>query len=660
MGTGISDFDSYLFAIGQHFELYRKLGAHPCERDGVAGTRFAVWAPHARSVSVVGDFNGWVGRDHHMERGQGAGVLELFVPGVGPGALYKYEVVGADGRRVMKSDPVGFAMELRPASASVVTELEGYEWKDQAWCGARAPEPWAEPFNVYEVHPGSWKRIGDGDQQRMLTWHELAAELIPYVQELGYTHIELMGVAEHPLDASWGYQVVGYFAPTSRHGSPQDFMYFVDRCHQAGIGVILDWVPSHFPRDAHGLARFDGTTLYEYSDPRVGEHQEWGTKVFDYGHPQVRNFLIANALFWLDVYHIDGLRVDAVASMLYLDYSRDEGQWIANRYGGRENLEAISFLKELNDTVNRYRPGTVMIAEESTAFPAVTKWPDRGGLGFRFKWNMGWMNDTLRYMALDPVHRRGNSELVTFSMMYAWSENYMLALSHDEFVHGKGSLVQRMSGNEYWRLAQVRMYLGYQMGHPGKQLLFMGCEFGQQREWSEARSLDWHLLEDSCHAALHDYVRDLNALYRVEAACWRLDADPSGFEWLKVDDHAQSVYAFARYAHTPARDEAEAAAGGVLVFVFNFTPVAREQYRFRAPLAGRYTVLLDTDDPVYGGTNRFGAQRAGDVFTSAESVGETVASTEKGEAAGSVPGTTELCLDLPPLAMLLLRFDGPA
>jgi 1,4-alpha-glucan branching enzyme len=637
MSSAMTEYDNWLFGNGQHFGLYHKLGAHPGERNGVAGTRFAVWAPRARRVSVVGDFNGWHGAGHTMTLSPASGVHELFVPGVGPGSLYKYEVVGADGESVMKCDPLGFAMELRPANASIVTELGGFTWGDDAWCASRSGEPWTGPLSVYEVHPASWKRVADGEGgERMMTWRELAVELVPYVHDLGYTHVELMGVAEHPLDASWGYQVVGYYAPTARHGAPHDFMHFVDACHRAGIGVILDWVPSHFPKDAHGLARFDGTALYEYADPRVGEHFEWGTKVFDYGQPQVRNFLIANALFWLDVYHVDGLRVDAVASMLYLDYSRDEGMWIANRHGGRENLEAIDFLKRLNETVSRYHPEALMIAEESTAFPDVTRGPDRGGLGFRFKWNMGWMNDTLRYMSLDPVHRSANSQLVTFSLMYAWSENYLLALSHDEFVHGKGSLVGRMPGNEFWRRAQVRLYLGLQAGHPGKQLLFMGCEFAQQREWSEARSLDWYLLDDPGHSALLRFVGDLNAVYRTYAACWRLDADPRGFQWLKVDDHSQSVYAFARHAGTDEVDDAaDTAQDEPLMFVFNFTPVVREGYRLPAPAAGRWRVILDSDSEAYGGSGRCPAQ----------------ADVETGEVGEDA---IELCLDLPPLAVLVL------
>jgi 1,4-alpha-glucan branching enzyme len=654
MHDRLTEFDSYLFSIGQHFQLYQKLGAHPCEHEGRQGTRFAVWAPHARAVAVVGDFNGWDGRHHVMHSPHAAGVRELFVPDVGPGALYKFEVHGADGRTVMKADPFAFAMELRPANASIVTAPSDYAWGDEDWCRGRSDSPWAESLNVYEVHPGSWKRVDEDDgTQRMFTWRELAQELVPYLKDLSYTHVELMGVAEHPLDASWGYQVVGYYAPTSRHGSPDDFRHFVDTCHRAGIGVILDWVPSHFPKDAHGLASFDGTPLYEYSDPRVGEHREWGTKVFDYGHPQVRNFLIANALYWLDVFHIDGLRVDAVASMLYLDYSRDDGQWVANRYGGRENLEAISFLRELNDTINRYRPGTLMIAEESTAFPAVTKWPDRGGLGFRFKWNMGWMNDTLRYMGMDPVHRSANSELVTFSLMYAWSENYLLALSHDEFVHGKGSLFTRMPGNDYWRRAQIRLYLGLQVGHPGKQLLFMGSEFGQQREWSEERSLDWHLLEQPGHAALLDYVRDLNALYLEQPACWRLDADPAGFEWLQVHDHQHSVYAFARHA-VPAGQppSTDVEAGASLVFVFNFTPVARERYTLRVPFHGRYRLLLDSDAARYDGTDRFAQQRRLDTSPAQGGDGDGNADAE-----ASRP---QVQLNLPPLAMLMLRYERDA
>ncbi|MEM9384971.1 MAG: 1,4-alpha-glucan branching protein GlgB [Pseudomonadota bacterium] len=653
MPVGLSDFDSYLFGIGQHYELYEKLGAHPGVRDGVAGTYFAVWAPHARQVAVVGNFNGWNCAEHIMHRLENAGVHELWIPGVSPGEMYKYAVRGADGEMHMKCDPLGFAMELRPANASIVSDLNGYAWGDAQWVQGRAERPWCEAMNIYEVHPGSWKRIGTGEEERMFTWGELAQELVPYVADLGYTHIELMGVAEHPLDASWGYQVVGYYAPTARHGSPQDFMSFVDACHRAGVGVILDWVPAHFPRDAHGLARFDGTSLYEYADPRVGEHREWGTKVFDYGSPQVRNFLVANALFWLDRYHVDGLRVDAVASMLYLDYNREEGQWIRNKHGGRENLEAIEFLKELNETVSRYRPDALMIAEESTAFAGVTHGVDQGGLGFRFKWNMGWMNDTLRYMALDPVHRAANANLITFSMVYTYSENYLLALSHDEFVHGKRSLVSKMQGDAFWRLAQVRLYLGWQLAHPGKQLLFMGSEFGQEREWSEERSLDWHMLEQPGHRALLDYVRTLNQFYRAQPACWSMDADPRGFQWLVVDDHAHSVYAFAREA-----DPERFANAPTLVFAFNFTPVERADYGLTVPVSGEYEIVLNSDAAAYGGSAPVGASTEAAIVHAAalrQEEGAATAQTpsftaDDGEA---VPGV--LRLNLPPLAMLVLQ-----
>ncbi len=656
MPVGLSDFDNYLFGIGKHYQLYEKLGAHTGVRDGVAGTRFAVWAPHARQVSVVGNFNEWDRSRHVMAPSGSVGVHELWIEGMGAGELYKFAVTGADGQTQLKCDPVGFAMELRPANASIVTDIDGYEWGDEQWQQGRAPSPWAEPMNIYEVHPGSWKRIRTDDgEDRMLTWDELARELVPYVADLGYTHIELMGVAEHPLDASWGYQVVGYYAPTARHGSPHDFMAFVDACHRAGIGVILDWVPAHFPRDAHGLASFDGTSLYEYADSRLGEHHEWGTKVFDYGNPQVRNFLIANALYWLDRYHIDGLRVDAVASMLYLDYNRDEGQWIRNKHGGRENLEAISFLKELNETVERYRPDALMIAEESTAFAGVTHGVDKGGLGFRFKWNMGWMNDTLRYMALDPVHRSGNANLITFAMVYAYSENYLLALSHDEFVHGKRSLVSKMQGDAFWRRAQVRLYLGWQLAHPGKQLLFMGSEIGQEREWSEERSLDWHLLDDEPgHLELQDYVRTLNRFYREQPAFWSLDADPAGFKWLVVDDHAHSVYAFVR-----APDRARFADACPLLFVFNFTPVKREDYSLQVPTSGEYDIVLDSDAAPFGGSAQEGAAervvRARPLIKQESPSGASTAeaSSPVADDGEEVPGV--LRLDLPPLAMLVLQ-----
>ena len=591
----LTEFDLHLFGEGNHHHIYRKLGAHPQVVDGVEGTRFAVWAPDALRVSVVGSFNLWDGRKHAMQARGGSGIWELFVPGVVPGATYKYEIRSRAGRTLLKADPYAFAMQLRPDNCSVVASLEGHEWGDAEWMSAREATDWTRrPINIYEVHPGSWRRHYD----RALpfpNWRELADELIPYVRDLGFTHIELMGVAEYPYDGSWGYQVVGYYAPTARHGSPQDFMSFVDRCHQAGIGVIIDWVPAHFPRDEHGLAEFDGTALYEHADPRLGEHRDWGTKIFNYGRHEVRNFLVANALYWLAHYHVDGLRVDAVASMLYLDYSRKPGEWLPNRFGGRENLEAIEFLKQLNVAVGHYHPGALTVAEESTAFPAVTQPVHLGGLGFHFKWNMGWMNDTLRYASLDPIHRRFHHHLITFSFMYAWSEKYLLPLSHDEVVHGKRSLVEKMPGDRWQRFANYRWLRAYMTAHPGKKLLFMGQEFGQSREWNHDHSLDWHEYEAAGHRGLVELNRELNALYARAPGLYVSDPDPDGFRWIDIDNAEQSVFAFLR------RDPSDP---GVvpLVCVFNATPVPREQYQIGVERPGVYRAILDTDAARFGGS----------------------------------------------------------
>jgi len=590
----LGELDLHLFAEGNHHQIYYKLGAHRVEQDGVQGTHFAVWAPNAARVSVVGAFNLWDGRRHAMQKRESSGVWELFIPAIGAGEPYKYEIKTGAGEVLLKADPYGFAMQLRPENCSVVADLHGYVWGDQAWMEARArAKSLEQAINIYEVHPGSWKRIVDGD--RFLSYEQLAEELIPYAVDMGYTHLELMGIAEHPYDASWGYQVTGYYAPTSRFGAPQGFMHFVDACHRAGLGVIIDWVPAHFPKDAHGLALFDGTHLYEHADPRQGEHLDWGTKIFNYGRNEVRNFLVANALYWLEQYHVDGLRVDAVASMLLLDYSRPAGQWIPNRLGGRENLEAIEFLRTLNDTVARYHPGVLMIAEESTAFPAVTHSTKRGGLGFTFKWNMGWMNDTLRYMQTDPIFRKYNSELITFSLVYAYSEAFLLPLSHDEVVHGKGSLLAKMAQDETAKRAQLKLYLAYQTAHPGKQLLFMGQEFGQWREWTEAGSLDWHLLEYPWHREMQSYCRELNHVYRSHPALYDDDAHQHGFLWLEVHDHERSVYAFLR---RPRAAQTEPP----IVCVFNFTPVVRDDYVIGVPHAGRYRKLLDSDATAWGGT----------------------------------------------------------
>ena len=595
MQARLTDFDLHLFNEGKHYALYEKFGAHCGDESGVRGTRFAVWAPNATAVSVVGPFNAWDGRQHPLESRGTSGVWELFVPGVGPGDIYKYEIKTRHGELLLKADPVGFAMQLRPGNCSVVAELAGYRWSDDAWLSKRAhSKPLREPLSIYELHLGSWLHVSDRHPP-FLSWREAAQQVIPYVREQGYTHIELIGVAEHPLDASWGYQVIGYFAPTSRYGTPQDFMYFVDQCHLAGIGVLLDWVPAHFPRDAHGLAAFDGTALYEHADPRQGEHRDWGTKIFNYGRHEVRNFLIANALYWLEHYHVDGLRVDAVASMLYLDYSREHGDWLPNRHGGRENLEAIDFLREFNTVAHGQYPGLLTIAEESTAFPGVTTPVHLGGLGFNFKWNMGWMNDTLRYFAKDPVHRSFEHGLITFSFMYAWSENFILPISHDEVVHGKRSLLDKMPGDEWQKRANHRLLMAFMTAHPGKKLLFMGQEWGQWAEWSEARSLDWHLLEHAGHRGLQRLVRDLNRVYAHRAQLHGSDADGEGFRWIDLHNSAESMFAFLRLA-------THGDAGLPIVCLFNATPVPRDDYWVGVPRPGSYRVLIDSDAAIYGGS----------------------------------------------------------
>jgi len=593
--TQITEFDLHLFGEGNHHAIYEKLGAHPVTRDGLAGTRFAVWAPNARRVSVVGDFNFWDGRRHPMQALASSGVWELFIPGIGVGALYKFEILTQHDNLVLKSDPYGFQMQLRPDNASIVADITDYRWNDAQWLEQRRQwDPLRAPIAVYEVHPGSWRRSWHR-KPAFLSWDELADQLIPYVLDLGYTHVELIGVAEHPFDGSWGYQVLGHYAPTARHGSPQDFMRFVDRLHQAGIGVFMDWVPAHFPKDTHGLREFDGTALYEHEDPRRGEHVEWGTKIFNYGRHEVRNFLIANALYWLKHYHIDGLRVDAVASMLYLDYARNAGEWVPNRFGGRENLEAIEFLKQMNWTVGHYFPGVLMMAEESTAFPGVSRPVHLGGLGFHFKWNMGWMNDTLRYMATDPIHRRHHHELITFSFVYAFSEHFMLPLSHDEVVHGKRSLLDKMPGDEWQKRANYRLLIGYMMVHPGKKLLFMGGEFGQWHEWRDYEDLAWGALEHPSHRQLRDWNRALNRLYRDYPELHGSEHSWEGFRWIDVDNRDECVFAF-------LRQRLGNEGGTQLVIAFNATPVPRDHYPLGVPLQGRYRKILDSDDPAFGGT----------------------------------------------------------
>lgn len=589
----LTDFDLYLFGEGNHHRIYEKLGAHFTREQGVAGTRFAVWAPSAKRVSVVGPFNHWDGRKHAMQVMGASGVWELFVPGVLRGTPYKFEIKSAAGGTLLKSDPYAFAAQLRPDNCSVVADIEGYEWHDAQWLERRAKTDFRGlPMNIYEVHPASWRRNWDSDPG-FKSWHQLADELIPYVKGMEYTHIELMGLAEHPYDGSWGYQVTGFFAPNSRHGSPKDFMAFVDKCHEAGIGVIMDWVPGHFPRDEHGLAEFDGTCLYEHADPRQGEHADWGTKVFNYGRKEVRNFLLANALFWLDQYHLDGLRVDAVASMLYLDYSRDSGDWLPNKFGGRENLEAIEFISLCNHTITQQYPGVLLIAEESTAFPKVTAPVSDGGLGFNLKWNMGWMNDTLRYAETDALFRKHDHHLITFSLMYAWSEQFILPISHDEVVHGKRSLIEKMPGDDWQKRAGFRLYLSFMYAHPGKKLLFMGSEFGQRREWSETRALDWELLDNPDHRSLQLFCKHLNGLTRGHPAMHELDFSPEGFRWITCEDHEQSVYAFLRF---PAHK------GQPLVWAFNFTPVPRRAYQLGVPMPGTYVKVIDSDSALYGGS----------------------------------------------------------
>ncbi len=634
MNAQITDLDLHLFGEGNHHHIHRKLGAHPLRQAEVCGTRFAVWAPNARQVSVVGDFNDWDGARHPLHLRGSSGVWEAFIPQVEPGALYKYEILTAHGQRLLKADPYGFQMQLRPHNASVVADIDGYAWHDADWLSRRrAWDPLRAPISIYEVHPGSWRRSWHR-KPAFLNWDELADQLIPYVQDLNYTHVELVGIAEHPFDGSWGYQVLGHFAPTARHGTPQDFMRFVDRLHQAGIGVFMDWVPAHFPKDAHGLAEFDGTYLYEHADPHRGEHQQWGTRIFNYGRHEVRNFLIANALFWIEHYHIDGLRVDAVASMLYLDYARNPGEWTPNQYGGRENLEAIDFLKQLNWTIGHYFPGVLSMAEESTAFAGVSRPVDLGGLGFHFKWNMGWMNDTLRYLSLDPVHRRSHHELITFSLTYAFSEHFILPLSHDEVVHGKRSLLDKMPGDEWQKRANYRLLIGYMTAHPGKKLMFMGGEFGQWHEWREYEDLGWAALEHPHHRQLQAWNRVLNQLYRDYPQLHASEHSEAGFRWLDVDNRDQSVFVFLRQ-RLEGQDDTP------LIFAFNFTPVPRQDYLLSVPRPGRYRKLLDSDEPRFGGTG-FSRQMQIDAECQGQDVGQPA----------------QLRLTLPPLAMIVLERLG--
>ncbi len=591
----LTDFDLHLIGEGKHYRTYEKLGAHLRAVNGAPGVHFAVWAPNARRVSLIGGFNHWDGRIHQMRLRGTSGIWEIFIPGMPEGSLYKFEIRPNGGGPVrVKADPYAFLAEVRPKTASIVHDISKYRWNDRAWVEERAKaNPLDSPMSIYEVHLGSWRRV-PGEGNRPLTYRELARDLVPYVKEMGYTHVELLPVMEHPLDASWGYQVTGYFAATSRFGPPEDLMFLIDQCHQNGIGVILDWVPAHFPADDHALRQFDGTCLYEHEDPRKGFHQDWGTLIFNYGRNEVKNFLISNALFWLDHFHADGLRVDAVASVIYLDYSRRPGEWVPNAYGGNENLEAIAFIRELNEVVHREFPGAATIAEESTAWPAVSRPTYLGGLGFSLKWNMGWMHDMLDFMSKDPVHRKYHHGQITFGLLYAFTENFVLPLSHDEVVHGKRSLLDRMPGDFWQKFASLRLFYGFMHAYPGKKLIFMGGEFGQWWEWDEGSSLQWHLLEFDPHEKLRKYVRDLNALYRSLPALWEVDFHWEGFEWIDFHDADHNVIAFLRRARD-GRD--------FLAAVCNFTPVPQHGYRIGVPEPGFYREILNSDSEHYGGSN---------------------------------------------------------
>lgn len=581
----LTDTDKYLFGKGTHYEIYEKLGAHITEADGRKGVYFAVWAPNAAGICVVGDFNNWCGDNFEMRRHDDSGIFELFTENAHEGSLYKYLIYTKDGRMLYKADPYATYSQRRPDNASIVYDINRYQWNDGQWLAEEEKvAPTKKPMAIYEVHLGSWKKKDDGTPEGFLNYRESAVQLVDYMKYMGYTHIELMGIAEHPFDGSWGYQVTGYFAPTSRYGTPEDFMYFVDYLHQNGIGVILDWVPAHFPKDEHGLANFDGTPTYEYADSRKGEHPDWGTKIFDYGRTQVISFLISNALYWVEKFHVDGLRVDAVASMLYLDYGRNQGQWVPNKYGGNGNLEAMDFFRHLNSVMRSRNPRAITIAEESTAWPGITASEEEGGLGFTFKWNMGWMHDFLEYMKLDPYFRSNNHNKMTFAMTYAYSENFILVLSHDEVVHLKCSMINKMPGEYEDKFANLKVGYTFMMGHPGKKLLFMGQDFGQWAEWSEAKSLDWHLTNENMHSDLQKYVKSLLSIYNRYKACYELDQDPEGFEWMDPDDNTRSIYSFVRKT-MDGRDS--------ILYVCNFTPVARPDFRVGVPCPGRYTLLLN-------------------------------------------------------------------
>ncbi len=628
-GRVIADYDAYLFGEGHWLRAWERMGARPATIDGVDGYSFVVWAPNARRVSVVGDFNRWDGRVHAMRNLGASGLWEIFLPHIREGEPYKFEILPSTGDApLLKADPYALFAELPPKTASITSRFDGYRWRDDDWMSARRERAEAldRPMSTYEVHAGSWRRAGN--DQRMLTWRELAAELIPYVTTMGFTHIELMPIMEHPYAKSWGYQVTGYFATTSRHGSPDDFRFFIDECHRADIAVIVDWVPGHFPKDAHGLARFDGTALYEHADPRLAEQPDWGTLSFNYGRHEVRNFLISNALFGLESFHVDGLRVDAVASMIYLDYSRKSGEWVPNTFGGRENLEAIDFLRELNTLTHEQHPGTATIAEESTAFPAVSRPTWVGGLGFTFKWNMGWMHDILTYVQKDPLFRRWEHQHLTFSMLYAFNENFVLPFSHDEVVHGKRSMFEKAPGDDWQKAATLRTLYAFMYAHPGKKLMFMGSEFGQRSEWDSDRSLDWHLTSEPLHRGVQRFVEDVNKLYRAQPALFQLDFESAGFQWIDCNDHESSVVSFIRHAHDPADS---------VIVIVNWTPLVRYNYRVGVPQAGHYTELLNGDADVYGGGN----------------VGNQGALDTEAIAAHGHPQS--LNLTLPPLAALIFK-----
>ena len=589
----LSEFDRHLIATGTHYELYRKLGANIVEHQGFKGIHFAVWAPNAQAVSVVGNFNSWDGRRHQMRMLGSSGIWEIFIPNLGEGELYRFEIHGADGNLHVKVDPLAKLAEVRPATASITTHLDGYEWGDDLYMKTHwATKVFGSPMNIYEVHAGSWRR-DPANPDRFLNWDELSERLIPYLKEMGYTHVEFLPIAEHPLDESWGYQVTGYYSPTSRYGTPDQFRHFVDLCHQNEIGVILDWVPAHFPKDAHALGRFDGTACYEHADPRQGEHPHWGTYIFNLGRNEVKNFLIANAMYWLKEFHCDGLRVDAVASMLYLDYGKGPGQWVPNKDGGNINYDTLEFLKHLNSIMGRLTPHAILIAEESTSFPCITRPPEQGGLGFHYKWNMGWMNDFLSYIQHEPIHRKYHHNQLTFSMVYAYSENFIQVFSHDEVVHGKGSMLGKMPGDNWQKFANLRLTYAFQYAHPGKKLNFMGNEFGQFREWNEKRSLDWHLVSWDSHGKVLQMMKVLNHIYKENAPFWEIDHYYTGFEWIWCDDADNSIVSFVR------KDDH----GNMILCVFNFTPVVRNDYRLGAPARGAWKEIFNTDAAMFGGSN---------------------------------------------------------